>query len=66
MLQTVLNSINFTFSFFYQDVIYLLLTSFVFATACQILTLPTMFGYVVTGVILGPSCLNILQVSHIK
>ncbi|CAH1781152.1 unnamed protein product [Owenia fusiformis] len=44
-----------------QDVIYLMLLSFLFGWLCTALHFPTMFGYVLSGIILGPSGFNTLK-----
>ena len=47
----------------FQDVIYLVLLSFTLGWVCQFFCLPAMFGYILSGLILGPSGANVLKVS---
>ncbi|CAB4006005.1 transmembrane and coiled-coil domain-containing 3-like, partial [Paramuricea clavata] len=44
-----------------QNVICIVIISFLFALVCNVLHMPTMFGFVVTGMILGPPGLNYIQ-----
>ena len=47
---------------FIKDIIVIMLLSFVGACACAVVRLPTMFGFVVSGMLVGPSGLNIIKV----
>ena len=47
------------------NVICIIIVSFLFALACNICHMPTMFGFVVTGMILGPPGFNFIQVSQL-
>ncbi|XP_078694438.1 transmembrane and coiled-coil domain-containing protein 3-like isoform X1 [Branchiostoma floridae x Branchiostoma belcheri] len=44
-----------------QDMILILSMSFLWGWLCNILHLPTLFGYVMTGLVLGPAGLNIIK-----
>ncbi|XP_066267281.1 transmembrane and coiled-coil domain-containing protein 3-like isoform X2 [Branchiostoma lanceolatum] len=44
-----------------QDIIMILSMSFLWGWLCNILHLPTLFGYVMTGLVLGPAGLNIIK-----
>ncbi|XP_035692784.1 transmembrane and coiled-coil domain-containing protein 3-like isoform X2 [Branchiostoma floridae] len=44
-----------------QDIILILSMSFLWGWLCNILHLPTLFGYVMTGLVLGPAGLNIIK-----
>ena len=49
-------------SFFFQDIILLLMLSFLCGWLSSTLGLPTMFGYIVAGLMLGSSGLNLIKV----
>ena len=44
-----------------MDIIMVLLICLPFGMLCEKIALPTLFGYVMTGVLLGPSGLNVLK-----
>ena len=44
-----------------MDIIMVLLICLPFGMLCEKVALPTLFGYVMTGVLLGPSGLNVLK-----
>ena len=46
-----------------SNVIFIIIVSFLFALVCNLFHMPTMFGFVVAGMILGPPGLNVIQVS---
>ncbi len=45
-----------------KDIVYLMLLSFGLGWLCTLMSLPGMFGFILTGVILGPSGTNVLKV----
>lgn len=45
-----------------QNIISIVVVSFLFAFVCSMLRLPTMFGFVAAGMILGPPGFNLIQV----
>lgn len=45
-----------------KDIIWICILSFLGACLCTAVELPTMFGFVLSGMILGPTCLNIIKV----
>ena len=49
----------------HQDIILLIMLSFLCGWVSSALGLPTMFGYIMAGVILGSSGLNLIMVSDI-
>ena len=49
-----------------QDVVYLVLLSFVCGLLCTLMCLPSMFGYIIGGIILGPSGFNVLKVKDTR
>ncbi|XP_028413313.1 transmembrane and coiled-coil domain-containing protein 3-like isoform X2 [Dendronephthya gigantea] len=44
-----------------QNVISIIIVSFLFALVCNIFHMPTMFGFVLAGMILGPTGINVIQ-----
>ena len=46
-----------------QDIVYLVMLSFLLGWLCTLIGLPSMFGYILAGVVLGPSGGNVLKVS---
>ena len=46
-----------------QNVISIIIVSFLFALVCNMFHMPTMFGFVLAGMILGPTGVNVIQVS---
>lgn len=48
-----------------QNIIFTIILSFIFAVMCNLLHLPTMFGFILSGMVLGPSGFNYIQVSYI-
>lgn len=44
-----------------QNIIFIVILSFVFAVLCNLLHMPTMFGFVLSGMVLGPSGYNFIQ-----
>ena len=52
--------------FLIHDLIYLLLMCSVLGMACAKLGIPTMFGYVLSGVLFGPSGMGAITVSRLK
>lgn len=49
---------------FIKDIIYIVLLSFFWSSLCSLLRLPTMFGFVMSGMLLGPSGLNVIKVNE--
>lgn len=49
---------------FIKDIIYIVLLSFFWSSVCSLLRLPTMFGFVMSGMLLGPSGLNVIKVNE--
>ena len=47
---------------FIKDIIFILLLSFVGSCLCSLIHLPTMFAFVISGMLLGPSGLNMIKV----
>ena len=47
---------------FIKDIIFIVLLSFVWSWLCSLVHLPTMFGFVISGMLLGPSGFNIIKV----
>lgn len=45
-----------------QNIILIVILSFTFAVLCNLLHMPTMFGFVLSGMVLGPSGYNLIQV----
>ena len=48
--------------FWLQDIVYLVMLSFLLGWLCTLIGLPSMFGYILAGVVLGPSGGNVLKV----
>ena len=48
------------------NVISIIIVSFIFALVCNLFHMPTMFGFVIAGMILGPPGSNVIQVSLIQ
>ena len=48
----------------FQDVVFLMISSFIFGWLVSMLSLPPMFGFIVGGIVIGPSGLNVLKVRH--
>ncbi|XP_064638404.1 transmembrane and coiled-coil domain-containing protein 3-like isoform X2 [Lineus longissimus] len=46
---------------FIEDVIFLTLLAFIFGWLCTLVQLPNMFGYILSGVVLGPSGLSCIK-----
>lgn len=46
---------------FIKDIIFILLLSFVGSCLCSLIHLPTMFAFVISGMLLGPSGLNMIK-----
>ncbi|XP_046852042.1 transmembrane and coiled-coil domain-containing protein 3-like isoform X2 [Xenia sp. Carnegie-2017] len=44
-----------------QSLFFIIILSFIFVLLCNILHMPTMFGFVIMGMILGPTGLNLIQ-----
>ena len=49
-----------------QNIICIIIVSFLFALICNMFHMPTMFGFVVAGMILGPPGFNLIQVCFLK
>ena len=47
---------------FIKDIIYILVLSFSGSCICTLVQLPTMFAFVISGMLLGPSGLNMIKV----
>lgn len=45
-----------------KDIIWIVILSFFGACACMVVQLPTMFGFVLSGMVLGPTGINVIKV----
>ena len=45
------------------SLIYLVVVGYVFAALCDIVRIPSLFGYVAAGIVLGPAVLDTIDVS---
>lgn len=48
---------------FIKDIIFILVLSFLGSCICTLVHLPTMFAFVISGMLLGPSGINVIKVS---
>jgi hypothetical protein len=46
-----------------KDIIWIIILSFFGACACMMVQLPTMFGFVLSGMVLGPTGMNVIKVT---
>ena len=54
-------SLHFEDGKLFHDIVYLICLSFLFGLIANMMGLPTFFGYIASGVVLGPSLLNKIQ-----